>query len=53
MKKFAFISILLIAGCTFLNEKPASELPAEAIVTDDNTLYLSTLGPLYALFWRN
>ena len=50
MKKFAFISILLIAGCTFLDEKPASELPAEAIVTDDNTLYLSTLGPLYALF---
>jgi hypothetical protein len=50
MKKIAFISILLIAGCTFLDEKPESQLPAEAIVKDDNTLYLSTLGPLYALF---
>ena len=50
MKKIAFISILLIAGCTFLDEKPASQLPAEVIVKDDNTLYLSTLGPLYALF---
>ena len=50
MKKIAFISILLIAGCTILDEKPASQLPAEDIVKDDNTLYLSTLGPLYALF---
>ena len=33
-----------------MDEKPASELPAQSIVTDDNTLYLSTLGPLYALF---
>ena len=40
---------LLAGGCNVLDEKPESRLGKEDLVKDDNTLYLSTLGPLYSL----
>jgi hypothetical protein len=51
MKKILYImTAVLLCSCGFLDETPQSQLPAEDIVTDDNMLYLNTLGPLYALF---
>lgn len=54
MKKFIFLTILLLSGCSsFLDEDPGAEKPSVKVVQDDNTLYLSTLGPLYGLFGGN
>ena len=54
MKKYIFLTILLLSGCSsFLDEDPGAEKPSVKVVQDDNTLYLSTLGPLYGLFGGN
>lgn len=44
------MTMVLLCSCGFLDETPHSQLPAKDIIADDNTLYLNTLGPLYALF---
>ena len=50
MKKLYILLALCLAGCSFLDENPQSQQPSENVVADDNTLYLSTLGPLYSMF---
>jgi len=51
MKKTAlFLIAIIAAGCTFLDENPSSQQAASDLIQDDNTLYLTTLGPLYAQF---
>ena len=42
--------MMIAAACSFLEEDPRDQKPSEEIVTDANSLYLTTLGNLYSLF---
>lgn len=51
MKKIVLPFMMMIAAaCSFLEEDPRDQKPSEEIVTDANSLYLTTLGNLYSLF---
>ena len=41
---------LTVASCHFLDEKPKDQLDESALITDARSLYLATLGDLYAHF---
>ncbi|MBR4755548.1 MAG: RagB/SusD family nutrient uptake outer membrane protein, partial [Bacteroidales bacterium] len=52
MKKILliFCIVSIASGCGFLEEDPRDQVPGDMIVTDSNSLYLTTLGNLYSMF---
>ena len=52
MKKVLYLTIIIAAaaGCGLLDEDFRDQKPEEEIITDANSLYLTTLGNLYSYF---
>ena len=55
MKKFLYSICIFIAaaGCSIIEEDPRDQKPETEIITDETSLYLTTLGNLYSLFGSN